>query len=1163
MGHPPVDHSVKQSPHVFIPAACLPVKQPTIKHLEALRAKYVATKVGSRHVFMDDTGYFVTFPNNEQGRYQQALWLKTNEGMLVFGKYRLGSMVSFPSEPSRNVADAGTSNEGGSNADMTAMNVRSGDEDEHSTSFPPDDVSFSIRGAAAVGSRKPTTPQGADSDGFTIKGAASALSPHLSTESPISKPPFSIRKEQVHHDDSLVSPQFVGTHAASNKIIGTGMEPPSRAGSMLRQERDDASSSFSGAAGSDVSGSKTPECHICKTRVASLVKCSSCTRYYHNHCHTDPPIPQPMRDEWQCRRCKYKGVPLKRSSAQADSPVLGPSALKKQRLSGSDSPLLGEAIDANSNGSELNLHASSSAAPQRIEARNYAANDASSGPFTNMLDHQLGSLDNDVEADNLVAESFANAPVGVAPKRGVKLNAVKRKISVPGVETQGERDERPVSASVADQTHLTAASAFVPHPGDSTTRATPNDHQMAQSPEVQIDGPAKAISVENNATIHTTNGDRPSGSKKAKKTQGSMKLKCSICRMHSVPFNPLGRSICQSCKDPGANDNRSLEPKATDPVAQSALSKKPTERESMSIGDVEPAEPTDGRTEDLAEEVLRTITASHAVPTTVDPPTADQTTSDIATIEGVAMVDLAAVDQATAKSTTVDPTIAGPPTVVAQATLGDQAAAADLEAGSFGSPPPREKVLSDSPLSDADASDSTDEDDNVALSDLIRKRSLNPKLESQPPLPVKEKRRRQNKITIAKDEYDLGDSFERPRNTYRRLIHMAISEAPNGRLKSSQITQWIGSNVPHYTLKKGSWAEGVKSTLIFASDDSGKKGNGARTLVRYGPGGGEDWYEILPEWKDKVDRWDAARSRPVSRLPEEQQEPNASVGKTMSSRALAGEPASKLANPTQSTGLLTSIDQATKKQGKRPTQAVLQSESMDIDDDSVLAPASSPEEPLSQLSAQSKAVAHGKDTDHLAADHASISIEDPASVLRNEDVGNEGINDLLTETSPVPEQTIKAGISQQTDRLVKDKHFSIHDITLDQVLAGRSPARQTELYKAWPSLDPKKTGFDYDTKMAEIKARPGRKARFGQKKPVDAEKVLAVVGPSEHSTWPPIDNSLGLTQEQFGDELALQPCKTWDEFFDTTEKVKPCVVDGKLAYRPVGERSRTVYKTSI
>lgn len=1133
--NPPVKQSVMQSPHVFIPAACLPVKHSIIEHLEDLRAKIVPTQAGSRHVFMDDTGYFVTFPDDNPGRYHQALWLRTNKRTLLLEKYRLDSMLSYPASRPHATAQPVPFDRGRSNADSVVLPQHRSNAIRDSTGTHVDDVNFSIRGAAAaaasVESREPVTRRGAADGDFAIRGAAAISSPALSARSPPVETSRTVRSLQVGRTDLSVSPHIAGAESVSSKAPAAPGKLRLSSESILRQDRDDAASSISGTASSEVSGSKAPECHVCKSRNGHLVKCSTCNRRYHSHCHTLPPITQDLSGEWQCRRCQLKHVTLKRSAPQTPISGLDHSTQNKQRRLSISSAA--ETDGAPNIPSIVTEGASTAQSPPLAAAsREDEIRDGSASPVlanTSILPPVL--LDNDDEANNLVEESFTAASTGVVSKKGGKLKVVRRKISVPNLDISNEQGSEATPAVV--QTSTMSLPAPPVDPQRETTEVRPVMQEADRVHTLEKQGAAAADMTNVHSLASAVIEDRPSQGKKAKKTQDFRKRKCTSCNLRSVPYNPYGRTVCQICKDAEAEVHQSSEPKVTDPKANGG----PLQPRLESTGPRNPSvivHAVEGQIEDTAPDKDTVSEAKEGNPVAT------------ATIE--AAVSAIPVPEAV-------PTAAFDDSIVSNEFVRNEEATASLEVDVAVSQPPQETDPDESPLSDAISSDSTDEDDDVEPSTLISKRALNPKLApelvSKSGPPSKKRKTRESHTTKPKDEFDLGDSFQRPPRSYRRLVHLAISETPGDSVRAKQVVQWIGNNVPTYSLGQGKWADGVAATLSFASDTSGK--NGSPTLKRHDLGGGEVSYSILPEKRGEVDRWDAVLLRPISRSTKDRAESSGRDGAMSAAKRQTEESPSNSTSKPQSAGLLQSITPSKTKLGKRPARDVPLSELMDIDSDPDDGVASSPEEPSVQ--AKGSTAAGDNRIDSLFAD-------DPMDLSADHIVGAGGPD--VTDGFAVPDAANMVRTSRQAAGSNTTKPFSIHDVTLDQVLACRPAAVHTELYKAWPSLDPKKTEFDYEAKMAEIQARPGRKARFGQKKPVDAENVLAIVGgPSELPSRPLIDNSLGLTQEQFGDELSVQPCKIWEEFFGTTEMVRPEIVDGKLAYRPIGEKSRTVYKTSI
>lgn len=1017
-----MDQAVKQSPHVFIPALCLPVDEPTIDQLERSRARLVPTRHGSRHVYMDDTGYFVTFPGGKQGRYQQAMWLRTNE-RTIFSSRRLDSMESFPDGQPDEIGSF--KGQGRSDAGTAAL-IQYGEPliDDANNAI------FDIRGAASIGATKPVRLQKAGADEFAIRGAAASSSSHSKAKC-----------TPAHADLPAKGLQHAGktgsslSYAPSTDLFvdelpmsTDDLRPQCVCINDSKQDRDDATSSTSGVARSDVSSSKSLECHVCHGRNGSLFKCS-CNRRYHRHCHTDPPIPQQLSSDWQCRRCMLKGVSRKRARSELPSPVS--DTHKKQRLASDD--VSGPKKTSNTSPVAFRLAANDQPALAGIsQQQSEFYGKGAVRAAVSASDSQSGLLDDALQADNLVVESSTIASGAAASKAEGASKAFN--ISMPESQSKIDRPSSVRSAKPAgDPASVSASSNGVAR----TTR---------ERRSTGLDNEGISINKSSRLPINMAPGLLTTFGRRSKPGR----MKCTACSVRVVPSNPFNRTICQTCKEE-AEAGKALS-EADDCVA--ALKPETSQ--------------TDGPASETDSAITMTATAAASsviISDHIMPPASPSNDPRSARVD-VAGEFIDHSQRSAERTSDLYSFSANRPTANHPVAAHAQGFDDSLQSQ------PESRRNSAESVSSVD----TDEDD-VPLSSLAAKRAMEPMLRGLSPA-VKKGRTRQTQTVEAENQYDLGNSLKRPKGTYARLIHMAISDAPDNRLRSYEVIQWISRNIPNYKLGQGTWASGVKSTLIFKSDTSGE--NGKATLRRTGPGGSESWYELLPHWKNKVERWDATLSQPVPPLT------NFSGHSTQADKVRLVD---KHAETLPSTALkrkspgLGSFEGGNQEAQSKPLGDEMGVDGdVDVDFDIV----SSDEEPLAKLRADRQRAAEEV---HF---HSVLSTG------------------------------VSVGATHQAVCNTQKGSSSFCSMTVAKVLPCHPSKVQTKFHQTWPSLDPKHAIFDYDAKRAEIKARTGRKAQFAQKKrPVDVEKMLAVVGPSRHIPWPPIDNSLGLAQEQLGDEMTV------------------------------------------
>lgn len=141
--------------------------------------------------------------------------------------------------------------------------------------------------------------------------------------------------------------------------------------------------------------------------------------------------------------------------------------------------------------------------------------------------------------------------------------------------------------------------------------------------------------------------------------------------------------------------------------------------------------------------------------------------------------------------------------------------------------------------------------------------------------------------SVARNEYDLGNSFERPKNTYPKLVAMAVGSTEDSRMHSKDIIPWIAANIPGYDLKEGNWEAGIDATV---------------SQYRYKPAEEKQicrkpyWHshildasnnakgrivELLPGIEDIMPQWDPVLKMPVSPVKRDRSSESHKPGKTV------------------------------------------------------------------------------------------------------------------------------------------------------------------------------------------------------------------------------------------------------------------------------------------
>ncbi|KAK1074515.1 hypothetical protein LTR12_009403 [Friedmanniomyces endolithicus] len=91
---PEVDAAVKAGPHILIPGGCVPPDPAILRHLRGF--------LGSPQpegIFVDDGGYYLTWPDTEQGHLDLAKCAARKDGLLLFGMYTVEAIAFHEGVP--------------------------------------------------------------------------------------------------------------------------------------------------------------------------------------------------------------------------------------------------------------------------------------------------------------------------------------------------------------------------------------------------------------------------------------------------------------------------------------------------------------------------------------------------------------------------------------------------------------------------------------------------------------------------------------------------------------------------------------------------------------------------------------------------------------------------------------------------------------------------------------------------------------------------------------------------------------------------------------------------------------------------------------------------------------------------------------------------------
>ncbi len=86
---PEVDAAVKAGPHILIPGSCVPPDPAILRHLRGFLGSHQP-----EGIFVDNEGYYLTWPDTEQGHLDLANCAARKDGLLLFGMYTVEAIAS-------------------------------------------------------------------------------------------------------------------------------------------------------------------------------------------------------------------------------------------------------------------------------------------------------------------------------------------------------------------------------------------------------------------------------------------------------------------------------------------------------------------------------------------------------------------------------------------------------------------------------------------------------------------------------------------------------------------------------------------------------------------------------------------------------------------------------------------------------------------------------------------------------------------------------------------------------------------------------------------------------------------------------------------------------------------------------------------------------------
>lgn len=1081
--NPPVPQSILQLPHLFIPSRSIPALPTTTPHLAKLVQRH-----GPVHVVVDDTGYFIAFADSVEGRSKLHQCEKAHNNELLFGMYRI-AMKQYPlGQPhSQNLNDYQSSAKLPT-AETSPIRAAEGD-----TVLAKDLIANACGANRCVYERDAHDPEPSAKILGEDDNIMSGTDCRPLTSQPILANPYT---------KPLQPPRLL-------------KNSPARPVSPL-----DSTSSISGRTGSDISGMGPRRCHVCKTRsgLDNLVKCTTCSRRYHRRCHTGKSIPAVIDDQWQCQRCERKKIPPRDTrpphvghsvDAQAASPPKKESTIPDVGLDGSldhEQTTLFPAEQTEAwklpDQVEHQQHRSPSPVPHpSVDAvvphqMTTAATSMAPQPDPEQVQVELPHSE-DVhftEAQDLVEKSFSVAASSGPPyhphglRKPGKLQLTKRKrtdtdervkpseddasiFNVPEGEGQSDTNALRPTNHLAPSTEVDDEPVVIPQ------RELPEAQDRAHDPEPKPAGnrPPVASASPVNGLLRT----------KRMKGPNPRMAPCVQCGAQTTK-GLSGPATCLQCKKKAAAKLAADAARQNQEKSSLQASRQGTPGAAspwVSNATVWPSVEKDlpGRLVEGRDDNAQTVEAASAQ---------HEDSASNVSFHDIAMADVVEQDNR------------------------DSDVGGDQDVGMVDVP------------DDIIASDQEDEDAAV-LPGLLEASLL-------PSAPGRKKGgKRRSQRAAARDHYDLGNSFERPKGAYRRLAGIALYAADGNRLQTNRLVDWISKNIPGYDKRQGTWANGFKSTLrLNATGKSGKviceqvgltEGDDA--------GAGKHWWVLKPDVKDTVDRWDHSLQRPV---PGPNAEPTSDISSLESSsdddddeeiqrqaEFLEPPPSArseklKSAQPTSRT--------PTEKKPYSATESIIHEEPTNGANGTSQDADSSDEEPLAS---QAK-----KMTSFWASDN-----QQNRTSLRSETFKTPGKAAPTSDTTSLATLLAAPGVHPVRDDL--GIRMLIQEETENIDVSAKD-------LRHWPEYDPANR-FNRDEKLAEIKARPSRKQLFGK----PAGPLTSRSAPASASQFEVLRNAADFESVGKESEEMEKPCDSLADFLGVRDDVSyvPCIHKGFLAYK--------------
>ncbi|KXT06979.1 hypothetical protein AC578_7249 [Pseudocercospora eumusae] len=1123
---PPVDSSVKSRPHIHIAAG-------------SIFASSAAYQIIKGHVkqfnpvdtWLDDNGYYIVFPKTDTGLRDMARCEKAHRNTKLFQRHLL-NMKLYPDGQLPVLEDPKTNIVGP--AEVSSKHLCSKDHRMQDSSSR-DTYSF-VRKASEEAAAAEISPSPQPSSGLQ----------ELRKLFPVRSP------TPLERDPALLSPASVKSHSAS------------------KLEKDDTSSTVSGTTSQSRTKMGSQACHKCPSMGGQLFNCTTCKRRYHRQCLSLHITPDDIDEWWQCERCVRKGVP-KRSpedhvstthegeqmvcSAQA-RPAVTDAAPVNMATSNKTNITHGlqhnpprqhqqiavetpETIPSLANAATVHFRAEVSIeerpAAEPVIARRDSAGSARAersaepqqlnmAPSTSnaMLEVPVEDIVDAPEveaADDLVEKSFsidADKP-SVDVKTGFKKGLIIKRVKTTS------------NPKLRDEHHAVPAVTSPSIPQGGARSIDPNHHvpsAMNDPVAVSLGSAEQSKNLQSATRVQMQHDDGILASKASQMSDDGHTIEAVSAS--NIPLARVADNMA-SCASPADSvlEERTLSrpsiakvkrnPVAPVPCSICKKTKVPHHPSGRSIC-------TKCKRSDIAQKPNSGVASGDATPQ----------------LEPSAMVaDSPGIARLEAEQTH------GP--------VQAEAAEAHVDAASNIAETSRQQAL----VAGVDGSDNstsgpTGKGESTAPPATLTATSIPQKRKPEP--------------TTREDIFDLGNSMQRPKNTYWKLISMALCAAPEHRLQPLAVASWVAKNIPGYNLKEGSWAGSLKACLIHNTNGELGRQICSVVQVRGSDGTLEKWYELLPGLEFRLMQWDSVLQRPFM------QASPISLG-ALQSQAEGEE----VMEPWRSKD---SIAKKRRMQLGKSTGPSSQSQSFDGSMASTQETINKTCAPVDEGSSEDEPLAWGpRRRQHPLRPNMAPTTQDSHDCSGQPGVSPMEIDEISTLLHAAA-QSPREPSDEETrafEEIDDDSSFAEVPEENDQselrelIRQGESEAAYTErsLFEAWPEYDPRNQ-FDAATKIAEIAKRPRKKQLFGTPaffSPLGEQPFLRVYEtPASTAQNSPVKRAATSRAHEAPDKTDATTVRTFDtldEFFGLNNvDFVPFIEDGQICFKHKNGK-RGVFKTGI